>query len=102
MAEDVDSSLKLSTAVRNDGIRQVGKGLTHANQPGVAGKLSFGCTCLGRLNRVLHERVRRLAAGATLAPTGGGGGGEVPVAAPEAPRLCARLYPRGQRGNLAC
>jgi len=56
----------------------------------------------GAYPRELHERVRRLAAGATLAPTGGGGGGEVPVAAPEAPRLCARLYPRGQRGNLAC
>ena len=57
----------------------------------------------GAYPRELHERVRRLAAGATLAPAGGGGGGgEVPVAAPEAPRLCARLYPRGQRGNLAC
>ena len=57
----------------------------------------------GAYPRELHERVRRLAAGATLAPTGGGGGGGgLPVAAPEAPRLCARLYPRGQRGNLAC
>ena len=60
MAEDVGSSLKLSTAVRNDGIGQVGEGLTHANQPGVAGKLSLGCTCLGRLDRVLdNNRVRR-------------------------------------------